>query len=189
LAHGEKSRTIVQFEDEPQLIHRAIAGDHAAISALYDRHVDAIYHYALYRTGDIHTAEDITAEVFLRALESLSRYDERGVPFVVWLYRIAHARVIDHWRKTQRRATLPLDDLSERELTATDSVLDTDVLQHRALQDALRQVTGEQQEVIVLKFMQGLGNEEIARVMGKTVGAVKALQRRGLEALARLLKE
>ncbi len=179
----------MQTEDERQLIQRAVAGDHAAISALYDRYVDAIYHYALYRIGDMHTAEDITAEVFLRALESLSRYDERGVPFVVWLYRIAHARVIDHWRKLHRRTTLPIDDLSEKEMTESDSALDVDVVQHRALRAALHQITGEQQEVIVLKFVQGLGNEEIAQVMGKTVGAVKALQRRALEALARLLKE
>ena len=179
----------MQPEDERQLIHRAVAGDHAAISTLYDRHVNAVYHYILYRTGDTHAAEDITAEVFLRALESLSRYDERGAPFVVWLYRIARARVVDHWRKLHRGVMLPLDELPERETIENDSPLDADILQYRALQDALRQITGEQQEVIMLKFLQGLSNEEIAQVLGKTVGAVKALQRRGLDALARLLKE
>ncbi len=179
----------VSIDHESQLIRRAIAGDTAAISELYERHVDAIYRYVAYRVDDPHIAEDITADVFLRALERLDQYDERGVPFAAWLYRISHARVVDHWRATNRHPTIPLDELTDQELKGDDSGLATDVLQHRALREALKAITLDQQEVLVLRFMQGLSNEEISQIVNKTVGAVKALQHRGLAALARLLKE
>jgi len=180
----------VRLQDEDQLIQRAQQGDLAAVSELYNLHVDRIYQYVRYRTSDDQTAEDITAEVFLRAIESLSAYTDRGAPFIAWLYRIAHARVIDYWRSSKRRQTAPLDDpLLQDGLVVIDDAIETDFLQHRSLWVALRQLTAEQQNVIILKFVQGLSNAEIAQLMGKTEGAIKALQRRALEALARLLDE
>jgi RNA polymerase sigma-70 factor (ECF subfamily) len=178
------------MQDEGQLIQRARQGDLTAISELYNLHVDRIYQYVRYRTGDDQTAEDITAEVFLRAIESLVTYNDRGAPFVAWLYRIAHARVIDYWRSSKRRQTAPLDDpLLQDGLVTTDDAIDIDFLQHRSLWIALRQLTDDQQNVIILKFVQGLGNAEIAQMLGKTEGAIKALQRRALESLARLLDQ
>ena len=176
-------------DNDSKLIQLAIAGDVAATAALYERHVDAIYRYVAYRVNDPRAAEDITADVFLRALEGLNQYDERGLPFTAWLYRISHARVVDHWRAGHRHPIVPLESLSEQEMGSDDSALAVDVLQHRALRAALKVITSEQQEVLVLKFVQGLSNEEISPIVNKTVGAVKALQHRGLEALARLLKE
>jgi RNA polymerase sigma-70 factor, ECF subfamily len=179
----------VRRQDEVQLIQRARQGDLAAVSELYNLHVDRIYQYVRYRTGDDQTAEDITAEVFLRAIESLSNYNDKGAPFIAWLYRIAHARVIDYYRSSKRRQTAPLDDpLLQDGLITTDEAIDVDILQHRSLWTALRQLTDDQQNVIVLKFVQGLSNSEIAQVLGKTEGAVKSLQRRALESLARLLE-
>ena len=179
---------IVHMRDESQLIQRAQQGDLTALSELYNLHVDRIYQYVRYRTGDDQTAEDITAEVFLRAIESLDRYSDQGSPFIAWLYRIASARVIDYWRSSKRQQTAPLDDpLLQDDLVDTDDAIDIDFLQHQSLQTALQQLTDDQQNVIILKFLQGLSNAEIAQVVGKTEGAVKALQRRALEALARLL--
>jgi RNA polymerase sigma-70 factor, ECF subfamily len=178
------------MQDEAQLIQRAQQGDLAAVSELYNLHVNRIYQYVRYRTGDDQTAEDITAEVFLRAIESLAAYHDQGVPFIAWLYRIAHARVVDYWRSSKRRQTAPLDDpLLQDGLVAVDDAIDIDFLQHRSLWAALRQLTDDQQNVVVLKFVQGLSNAEIARLMGRTEGAIKALQRRALEALARLLDQ
>lgn len=187
--HERETSVIVSTDNESKLIQAAIAGDTAAISTLYERHVDAIYRYVAYRVNDPHVAEDITADVFLRALERLDQYDERGVPFAAWLYRISHARVVDHWRAANRHPTIPLDELNDQEIRGDDSGLAADVLQHRALREALQAITLDQQEVLVLRFMQGLSNEEISQIVNKTVGAVKALQHRGLAALARLLKE
>jgi RNA polymerase sigma-70 factor, ECF subfamily len=179
----------VSTDTESKLIQLAIAGDAAAITALYERHVDAIYRYVVHRVNDPRAAEDITAEVFLRALAGLEQYDERGVPFVAWLYRISHARVVDHWRAINRHPTVPLDTLNEQEMWSDDSTSAVDILQHRALREALQTITNDQQEVLILKFAEGLSNEEISQIVNKTVGAVKSLQHRGLDALARLLKE
>jgi RNA polymerase sigma-70 factor (ECF subfamily) len=180
----------VRLQDEDQLIQRARQGDLAAVSELYNLHIDRIYKYVRYRTGDDQTAEDITAEVFLRAIESLGTYNDQGAPFVAWLYRIAHARVIDYWRSSKRRQTAPLDDpLLQDGLVETDEAIDIDFLQHRSLWSALQQLTDDQQNVIILKFVEGLGNAEIGQILGKTEGAIKALQRRALETLARLLDQ
>jgi RNA polymerase sigma-70 factor, ECF subfamily len=180
----------VRIPGEGQLIQRARQGDLAAVSELYNLHVDRIYRYVRYRTGDDPTAEDITAEVFLRAIESLGSYSDQGAPFIAWLYRIAQARIIDFWRSSRRRQTAPLEDpLLQDGLLVTDEDINLDFLQHRSLWSALRQLTDDQQNVIILKFMQGLDNAEIAQVLGKTEGAIKALQRRALEALARRLNQ
>ena len=187
---GTDREPIVHNDDERRLIERAKQGDLAALGALYNLHVDRIYQYALYRTGDDQTAEDIAAEVFLRAIESIGNYEDQGVPFAAWLYRIAHARVVDFWRSSKRHQTAPLEDpLLQEELTSQDDGIDIDFLQHRLLATALRQLTDDQQNVIVLKFRQGLSNAEIAQMLGKTEGAVKALQWRALEALARILNK
>jgi RNA polymerase sigma-70 factor (ECF subfamily) len=180
----------VRPQDEDQLIQRARQGDLAAVSEIYNLHVDRIYKYVRYRTGDDQTAEDITAEVFLRAIESLGSYNDHGAPFVAWLYRIAHARIIDYWRSANRRQTAPLDDpLLQDGLVETDEAIDVDFLQHRLLWSALQQLTDDQQNVIILKFVEGLSNLEIAQVLGKTEGAIKALQRRALETLSRMLDQ
>lgn len=177
-------------QDEGQLIQRARQGDLTALSELYNLHVDRIYKYVWYRTGDDQTAEDITAEVFLRAIEGLASYTDQGAPFIAWLYRIAHARIIDLWRGAKRRQTAPLDDpLLQDVLVETDEAIEIDFLQHRSLGAALRQLTDDQQNVIILKFVEGLSNAEIAQVLEKTEGAVKALQRRALATLARLLDQ
>ncbi len=177
----------MRASDEAQIIQQAKRHDPDAISELYNRHVDQIHQYVRSRIDDGAIAEDVTADVFVRALESLSGYDDRGVPFAAWLYRIAQARVIDFWRRSQRRVTVAFDDHDLPEWLAADDVAEVDVLQRGQLNQHLQQLTEEQQQVIVLKFMQGLSNAEIAQIMDKTEGAVKALQRRGLEALARLL--
>ncbi len=176
--------------DERTLIDRAKRGDREAIAEIYDRHVDRIYRYVRYRIVDGRVAEDITADVFLKAIESLDRFDERGVPFIAWLYRIAHARVIDYWRRLQRRPEVEIDDPTVQEVVFDEEdANETDVLQHRSLLKAVQHLTDEQQQVITLHFREGLSMTEIAQIMDKTEGAIKALQRRALEALARILEE
>ncbi len=174
--------------DESHLIRLARSGDRAAMSELYRRHVDRIYQYVRYRVGDDILAEDITADVFVRALEGLEQYADRGAPLAAWLYRIASARVIDHWRAVRRRQTSPLEEDGQEDLVSDEETDRGDVLQDESLRKAIQGLTDDQQSVIVLRFFQGLGTAEIAQVLGKTEGAVKALQRRALEALARRLE-
>lgn len=113
--------------DESQLIERAKQHDPEAISELYNRHVDRIYQYVRSRTSETAVAEDITADVFLRVLESLAAYDDHGVPFAAWLYRIAQARIIDYWRRTQRRTTVPFDDHNLPDWLAADCITATSI--------------------------------------------------------------
>ncbi len=169
--------------DEHDLIRRAQQRDAEAFSELYRRHVDLIFRYVLLRVSDEDVAEDLTSEVFVRALESLVTYEDRGAPLAAWLYRIANARVIDHWRRTQRReVSLDADDLKE----PVDPPAG-DVVAYKTLAESLRLLTGEQQEVIILKFVEGYSIAEIAQITGRTEGAVKALQHRALASLARLM--
>ncbi len=177
------------YQDEAELVARAKQFDRTAIAELYRRYVQRIYRYVYYWVGDEPTAEDLTAEVFLRALESLTTYSYRGVPFVAWLYRIAQARVADHHRRRARRGEkLPLDEgliSTEENLAALAERRET----YKDLYAALQRLTAEQRQVIVLKFVAGLKNEEIAYVLDKSEGAIKALQHRALASLQRILGE
>jgi len=174
-------------KDELSLIERAKRYNRKAISELYKRHVQSIYRYIYYRVGDVNVAEDLTADVFLKALEGLEGFTYRGIPFSAWLYRIAHARVMDHFRKQARRELLPLDE----RLAATGKDLQATVeaqLYHEELQLAVAQLTTDQQQVIILKFVEGLSNAEVARILGKSEGAVKSLQHRALSSLQRIMR-
>jgi len=175
--------TFVRPTDERDLIRRARQRDADAFSELYNRHVDRIFRYVLLRVGDDTVAEDLTSEVFVRALESLSAYEDRGAPFAAWLYRIANARVVDHWRRA-RRAEMSLD-ADDAEVPVEMPA--NDVLVYKTLAESLARLTSEQQEVIILKFVEGYNTAEIAQITGRTEGAVKALQHRALASLARLM--
>jgi RNA polymerase sigma-70 factor (ECF subfamily) len=160
--------------------------DRTAVSALYRRYVQAIYRYVYYRVGEERTAEDLTAEVFLRAIEGLPNYEPRGAPFAAWLYRIARARTADHFRRQRRTAASGLDE----DWPSGEDSLFSQVEQlshHQELREALAQLTPDQQQVIVLKFAGGFSNTEVASMLGKTEGAVKSLQHRALNALERLM--
>ncbi len=174
--------------DEGRLIEQARQREPAALSELYRRHVDAIYRYIYYRVSDAETAEDLTAEVFMRMVESIDRYTDNGIPISAWLYRIAHARIIDHWRRNQRRPQVEWSDaLVSPHLV--DDLPQKDVVALQRLREALGALKDEQQQVIIFKFLEGLDNQTVAQIMNKTEGAVKALQHRALAALARILDD
>jgi RNA polymerase sigma-70 factor (ECF subfamily) len=178
----------VERRREQALIRAAQRGDQNAFTALYRAYVDKIYRYILFRVESAQTAEDLTAEVFLRVVESLPTYEDRSVPLLVWLYRIAHARVIDHYRRYKRTADqAPLDSVE----ISTESDLDAPLLaEYRAdqLRAALGSLTDPQRQVIGLRFIEGYNLEATAQVLGKTVDAIKALQYRALQALAAALR-
>ena len=173
---------------ESHLIQRAKACDEEALGELYRRHANTIFRYVYYRVGDKAVAEDMVGDVFVRALEGLASYQDTGRPFAAWLYRIAHARVVDHYRRQGRRRVEPLDE----GLAADD---ETDPYRLAALRDDSRQawaavnrLTQDQQQVVSLRFIAGYSTAEVARLLGKTEGAVKALQHRALASLRRLLE-
>lgn len=189
-AHRRRlERLSVRDVGESHLIQRAKAYDGEALEELYRRHANDIFRYVYYRVGDQAVAEDIAGDVFVRALEGLASYQDTGRPFEAWLYRIAHARVVDYYRRQGRRRVEPLG-----EGLAADE--ETDPHRLAALRDESRQawaaanhLTEDQQQVISLRFIAGYSTAEVAELLGKTEGAVKALQHRALASLRRLLEE
>lgn len=174
------------MNDEPRLIYRARRGDRDAIATLYRQHVDAIYRYVSYRVSDAAAVEDLTAEVFLRMVESLPGYTLNGAPFEAWLYRIAGARVADYYRRQTRR---PQEALSEYEPDRAESP--EGVLQDAEEQDELRaaldQLSDEQQYVLIMRFVERKSHAEVASLLGKSVTAIKSAQHRALNRLAELM--
>lgn len=175
------------LEEEAKLVSGAQAGDSEAFGRLYRAYVQAIYRYLFLRLSDTSLAEDLTAEVFLRAVDGLPRYIQRGLPFGAWLFRIARDRLVDYYRQSARRPTAELDDNLPSDLPEpSDSVVDSETAE--TLREALAKLTDEQRDVIQFRFMEEWSLEETARVMNKSVNAVKALQHRALNALNRFMK-
>jgi RNA polymerase sigma-70 factor (ECF subfamily) len=177
---------LVQHLKEADLIRRARELEESALSELYRRYADDIFRYIYYRVGDQTVAEDLTSEVFIRVLQGLPDFTFRGVPFSAWLYRIAHARVVDHFRRQKVRDHLPLDEQLPSAEQRPESAVELEE-DYRTLLDAIRQLTEDQQQVLLLKFVEGYSNAEIAAILDKTEGAVKSLQHRALASLQRTL--
>lgn len=169
--------------NEASLIRSARSGDAAAFGRLYDAAVERIYRYIFFRVTDVETAQDLTSEVFLKAWQNLRRYRPGG-PFVAWLYTIARNTVIDHYRT--RRPSVSLDQTVIKQDAGLDEELD---LQYdvETLQEAMRHLTEEQREVLTLRFIAELDTPAISRQMRKSEGAIRALQMRALQALARVM--
>ena len=175
--------------DETALIQRAKEGDPAAFAELYDQYQPAIYRYIFYRVDDVATAEDLTADVFVRLVERIDRFKSQGRPLLAWLYTIARNMVIDHHRRAGRSLPLSLEGPPVADLEAVDP---EETIEHRLTQRVLATavscLTEDQRQVVLLKFVEGLDNETVAQTMGKSVGAVKGLQHRALVALRRILE-
>ena len=175
-----------QVLEEEMLVRRAKEGDQTAFARLYEGHFDRIYRYVALRIGDKIEAEDMTQQVFLNALKSISTFRWKGVPFAAWLFRIAHNQVVDYLRKKKKRAAVPLNE----SLVSSDSnpqLMAEHSLDVEQLLSATRRLTEAQREVISLRFAGGLSIAQVAKIMGKSQGAVKALQHSAIVALRKTL--
>jgi len=173
-------------QDEESLVRRAKEGDQPAFAQLYEEHFDKIYRYVALRIGDRIEAEDMTQQVFLSALRNISSFKWKGTPFAAWLYRIAHNQVVDHLRKKTKQAAAPL----EASLLKSDNdpqLVAEQSLDIEQLSIATRRLTEAQREVVSLRFSGGLSIGEVAKIMGKSQGAVKALQHSAILALRKIL--
>jgi RNA polymerase sigma-70 factor, ECF subfamily len=174
------------LEDERRLVDLAKAGDGDAFATLYEAYFERVYRFIYFRVTDELVAEDLASQVFLKAWQNLHRYRPHG-PFLAWLYAIARNSVIDNYRT--RKPTVSLDEAAP--VAAQDDKLDERLqlqFEIRALQDAMQHLTQEQQEVITLKFIAEYDTADIARHMGKSEGAIRALQMRALQALSRVMR-
>lgn len=167
------------------ILTQAGQGNADAFGILYERYVSRIYNYIYYRTGNSYDAEDLTARVFFRALHHIQNYQNRGLPFSAWLYRIAHNLVANWHRDNSRRPEISLDDSLLAHSTGEEYPEST--LLHNEEQERLlkiiRRLPPERQQLLILKFVEHLSNAEIGQIMGRTEGAVKSLYHRTLLSL------
>jgi len=175
-----------QVQDEESLVRRAQRRDQEAFTQLYEQHFDRIYRYVALRIGDKIEAEDMTQQVFINALRSISSFKWKGIPFSAWLFRIAHNQVVDYLRKKAKQATIPLDE-SQASSDSNPQLVAERRLDIEQLLLATRHLTEAQREVISLRFAGGLSITQVSKVMGKSEGAVKALQHSAIVALRKAL--
>lgn len=170
--------------DDVKLIQDAGNGDNEAFGILYERYVRKIYNYIYYRTGNVNEAEDLTAKVFHRAFRHIETYNQRGVPFSAWLYRIAHNLVANWYRDRSRKKEVALDEQlpSSYQFDFPESALEKSQEAEKLIK-ALRRLPPERQQLVILKFVEGLSNMEIGLIMRKSEGAIKSLYHRTLESL------
>jgi RNA polymerase sigma-70 factor, ECF subfamily len=189
---GTEPSQPIEGPDDPAvvaLVNRVVVSrDPNAFGELYDRFVERVYRYLYFRAGSHPEAEDLTEQVFLKAWEAIGRYRWQGRPFLAWLYRLAHNTHIDHVRTQKPTLSLNNDEHPVELASAAAAVelgrtLDADLLAR-----ALALLTLDQQQVIVMKFIEGLDNEQIAQTLNKREGAIRALQMRALMSLRRVLE-
>lgn len=164
-----------------EVLPRAIKGDLEAFSVLYKENVQRIYTYIYYRTGDKHDAEDLTARVFQRALSHIGKYEDKGVPFSAWLYRIAHNLVANWHRDRSRRKEISIDEapmeIPSMDMPESSMIKDQEI---GVLMTYVRTLPADRQMLLILKFVDDMTNIEIASIMGKSEGAIKSLYHRTL---------
>ncbi|HZJ21913.1 MAG TPA: sigma-70 family RNA polymerase sigma factor [Anaerolineales bacterium] len=174
--------------DEARLVHRAKSGDSEAFAQLYDAYVERVYRYILFRVSEDVTTEDLVSQVFLKAWQNLDRYKMGSSPFIAWLYTIARNLVIDYHRA--KKEMFPLEDArilpSDRQSPHEEVEMRFDL---QAMRDGLQSLTGDQQQVLILKYIAGLPNENIAKIMNKQEGTIRGLQMRALRTLSKYMHE
>ena len=170
---------------EAERVRRASQGDPEAFAGLYETYLGRVFRFVAARVEDDAAAEDLTARVFMKAWDHLPRYRPGEAPFAAWLFRIARNAVIDHYRT--RRPTVSLEALRPRPDPAANPD-EHDPLEAGRVRAGLRRLTADQREVLTLRFFDGMSTEEIGRHLGKRPGAIRALQLRGLRALAEELE-
>ena len=171
-------RDICQDELE-ELVKLAKHDEKDAISSLCTYTYAHIYAFLYYRVPRPEDAEDLTSDIVLKIIKALKK--QRG-NFHAWMYRIARNRLIDFYRQRAVRAEVSMNDVAPKELSEGDDFR-KNIMTKEKLRKGLAQLTDDQRQVIVLKFIEGYGNREVADIVGKSVGAVKVLQFRALRAL------
>jgi RNA polymerase sigma-70 factor (ECF subfamily) len=174
--------------DEQRLIARAQDGDEEAVTLLYEQYVDSIYAYIGYRVETPEVAEDLTSEVFLRMVRNLRSYQDRGLPFKAWLFRIAANLITDHYRhRNKHPVTVIQDHFESDDPNPVDRVIEDQ--EQLDMQLALKTLPEQYQDLLILHFVEDLPYEEIVKIMNKSAAALRAMQYRALKSLAQQLEK
>lgn len=174
-----------QFDDE-QVIKQVKNGDVEAFGMLYEQYAEIIFRYVYSHLDNRLDAEDLTEEIFLRAWRALPKYDERGLPFSAFLFRIARNSLIDYYR--QKKPVQSLDDIEMQSHEAGPEELVDLNIENADLKKMIAELREDYRNVLIFRFLSGLSPEETAHIMQRSVGAVRVLQHRALSALKDLLE-
>jgi RNA polymerase sigma-70 factor, ECF subfamily len=173
------------FDDE-QVIKQVKSGDAEAYGMLYEQYAEVIFRYVYSHLDNRLDAEDLTEEIFLRAWRALPKYDERGLPFSAFLFRIARNSLIDYYR--QRKAVQSIEDIElQSKEPGPEEAVDVRI-EDRNLRETIAKLREDYRNVLIFRFLSGLSPEETAQVMQRSVGAVRVLQHRALSALKDLME-
>jgi RNA polymerase sigma-70 factor (ECF subfamily) len=156
------------------------------LASLYEENYEKVAWYIFIRIGNRHEAEDLASEVFLRALQSLDSYQERGLPMGAWLFKIAHNLVVDYLRRACKTRTMSIDDVQVADPANPEEMAHSD-MQKDKLSEALKNLPQSHQEVISLRFFADLSSTEAGEILGKKPGAVREMQRVALQSLRKAL--
>jgi RNA polymerase sigma-70 factor (ECF subfamily) len=168
--------------DECMLIEQA-RQDRQAFGELYEMHVDRIYNYVYYRTGNQHDAEDLTARVFFRAAQHISHYQDQGAPFAAWLFAITRNMLANWYRDSGKWKLIPFDNMLRQQVEDGPEYSTEKGQDRELLLAAIRRLPAERQDLLILKFVERMTNSEIGQMMGRSEGAIKSLYHRTLSAL------
>ena len=151
-------------------------------------YVDRVYRHVYYRVGNVADAEDLTQQVFLKAWQAIGRYRKAASPFIAWLITISHNLVVDFYRTRKDKVYLDAEVVASDLASGPERVTEAHFEQQR-LRRAIQKLRGEQQQVVLLRFIEGFGYEEIAALMGKREGTIRVIQHRALAKLRHILEK
>jgi RNA polymerase sigma-70 factor, ECF subfamily len=182
-SEAERSRLIA-------LVELARTGDSDAFGLLYDHYQPSVYRFLFYRTRSVQLAEDLTSETFFRALRSMNNFRWQGKDFGAWLMTIARNLATDHFKAGRTRLELTTEDMSAHDdATEGPEAMVLAGLTNEVLLAALKSLPDEQRDCLIMRFLQGMSIAETAAVLGRSDGAIKQLQLRGVRNLAKLMPE
>jgi RNA polymerase sigma-70 factor (ECF subfamily) len=168
------------------MVDKAVVGDGEAFGRLYDMHVDRVYWHIYYRVGNVADAEDLTQQAFIKAWEAIGRYKKTTSPFLAWLIKISHNLVIDFYRSKKDMTYLGFDFMAGESDSAPEYLAETHFDQQQ-IRRAILELPGDQQQVILMRFIEDFSYLEIAASLGKSEGAVRVIQHRALVKLRKIL--
>jgi RNA polymerase sigma-70 factor (ECF subfamily) len=177
-----------QALDEAMLVQKAIGHDANAFGRLYDMYVDRVYRHIYYRVGNEADAEDLTQQVFLKAWQAIGRYKKMTSPFVAWLMTISHNLVIDFYRTRKDRAYLEAEVLADDSAPDPERAAEASIEQQR-LRRAILQLGGDEQQVVILRLIEGFEFTEIASLLKKKEGNIRVILHRALVKLRNILEK
>lgn len=172
------------------LVELARGGDTEAFGLLYDHYQSSVYRFLFYRTRSTQLAEDLTSETFFRALRSMNNFRWQGKDFGAWLMTIARNLATDHFKAGRTRLELTTEDMGiHDDATEGPEAAVLAGLTNEILLGALKALPDEQRDCLIMRFLQGMSIAETAAVLGRSDGAIKQLQLRGVRNLAKLMPE